>query len=106
MDQAVGAGQRHEIEFANIARRQAHALRHLLASARIITAAALADVIKAARHISEIAMTVIVLQLDQAALATVIAKRFPFGNRHLLQRFQFPEWYFQALRPNVAPFVA
>src|SRR5690606_5020583 len=35
---------------------------------------------------------ILVLQLGQAAFAAAVAKRFPFGRAHRLERLGFPEW--------------
>lgn len=106
VQQAVGTGHRHEVQLADIARRQPHTVGNLARAVRVIAAPALAHVVEAAGDIREFAAAVLVLQLNETAFAAVIAQRFPLFLAHLFQRFQLPEGFFVCHRLNLAAFHA
>ena len=106
IEHAVGTGHRHEVQFADIARRQPHTVGNLPRAVRVIAASAIAHVIEAAGDIREFAVTVLVLQLNETAFAAMIAQRFPLFLAHLFQRFQLPEGFFVCHRLNLAAFHA
>ena len=79
-------------EAADLLRRQAHAVSHLLGAACIIRAAAALHIQEGAAHIGAVdSAGVFVLKLDQAAASATIAEGFPLGSGHFFEGFGFPE---------------
>ncbi|CAH1653976.1 hypothetical protein BOSEA31B_11006 [Hyphomicrobiales bacterium] len=91
-DEAIGAGRRQPGQAAHLLRRQGHAIGHLLRTVRIVPAAAGTGIEQATADIGrEDAPGLLVLELDEAAAATAVAKRLPLLGRHGFERRGAPE---------------
>src|SRR5690606_33060083 len=80
------------VQGADIFRGQAHAIRNLFGTLRIILAGTKPGIQKPAGDVREVYVAGIpVLQLFQAAAPAAIAQAFPFGGRHFIQGLGLPE---------------
>lgn len=89
---AVGTGPRHPGEIRQILRLQDDAVRDVLKPFGIIATATTTQIQKPAGDVGVIdSASVFVFEFVQAATTAAVAQRFPFGARHLLERFTLPE---------------
>lgn len=92
-DQPIGAGPGQPADGAHILRRQPDTVRNPRQPVGIVGTAAAFGVEQPATDARPVDFAgILVLQLRQTAFAAAVAKRFPLGRRHRLERLGFPEW--------------
>ena len=90
--QPIRTGLGHPAQFCDVGCCYFHAVGHIALSIGVIAALAGIVVEKPTGHIRErVFAGVGILQLEQAALATTVAERFPLRIRHVLESLGLPE---------------
>src|SRR5689334_12024255 len=91
-DELVAAARRQPVEGADVFRREANAIGHLLRPIRVVLAGAGTRIEQLAADMGEIDLAGIFLfELFQAAAPAAVTQALPFGVGHLFQRLGFPE---------------
>lgn len=91
-EEPVGAGRRQPGDAAHRARREPHAVAHLLLPVLVVAAAAALRVEQPAGDVGEEGRArALLLQLVEAAAPAAVAQAFPFARAHLLERLAPPE---------------